>query len=230
VDVPKPGEPGGDAPTRLVLIRHGESHANAASELGGHDGCTGLSTAGRAQVAALRDRLLASGALADATVLLTSRISRAIQTAQLLAPAIGNGRLAARQTCDLCEIHWGALDGKPASSLRDDQSIFERVSQGGESWLGFMRRTRKYFATIGTAYVGRTVVAVTHSGVVKSSMYAFGHLEGEDVVELEADYTGITIWASRNGKQPWRLWTYNDHAHLETCRTFSPAANRMQEP
>jgi broad specificity phosphatase PhoE len=41
--------------TQLVIIRHGESDANVAGLLSGHDTCTGLSDRGAQQAALLRD-------------------------------------------------------------------------------------------------------------------------------------------------------------------------------
>jgi len=47
--------------TRVVLVRHGESKCNADGVVGGQRGCTGLTPDGVDQVAALADRLAATG-------------------------------------------------------------------------------------------------------------------------------------------------------------------------
>ena len=78
------------------------------SIVGGHEGCRGLSDRGRRQVEALRDRLVATGEL-RADALYASVLPRAIQTAEILAPALGG--LDVRQDCDLCEHHPGEGDG-----------------------------------------------------------------------------------------------------------------------
>ncbi len=71
--------------TRLVLIRHGESDAQAEGYVSGHDACKGLSDLGRTQAAALRDRLAATGELGPVDVVYTSILERAIETAAILA-------------------------------------------------------------------------------------------------------------------------------------------------
>ena len=51
-------------------------------------GCTGLTERGGAQAEALRDRLVATGELAGADALYASVLPRAIETAEMLAPAL----------------------------------------------------------------------------------------------------------------------------------------------
>ncbi|HZI36988.1 MAG TPA: phosphoglycerate mutase family protein, partial [Acidimicrobiia bacterium] len=74
-------------PTRLVLIRHGESRSTVDRVVGGHRGCSGLTDRGVRQAKALRDRLTETGELAAATAVLTSVLPRAIETADIIAPA-----------------------------------------------------------------------------------------------------------------------------------------------
>ena len=77
-------------PTRLVLIRHGESRSTVDRVVGGHEGCSGLTDRGVLQAKALYERLARTGELAGATALLTSVLPRAIQTAEIIAPALGD--------------------------------------------------------------------------------------------------------------------------------------------
>src|SRR6476619_4483530 len=95
--------------TRVFVIRHGESQAQAAHILSGHDTCTGLTDLGRAQVGALNARLLRTGALGPVDAVYTSILPRARETAMILQPALGG--LAARAECDWCEIHSGVAEG-----------------------------------------------------------------------------------------------------------------------
>ena len=55
---------------------------------GGPIGCQGLTELGRRQVTSLRDRLALTGELAGADALYASVLPRAIETAELLAPAL----------------------------------------------------------------------------------------------------------------------------------------------
>ena len=54
-----------ETPTRLVLIRHGESNTTVARVLGGPRTCSGLSELGRRQAERLRDRIAEAGELSQ---------------------------------------------------------------------------------------------------------------------------------------------------------------------
>ena len=64
---------------------------------GGRVGCTGLTERGMPRCEALRDRLAVTGELAGTDALYASVLPRAIETAEILAPALvggdGPGRL-----------------------------------------------------------------------------------------------------------------------------------------
>ena len=75
--------------TRLVLVRHGESNTTVARVIGGFRTCSGLSPLGRKQAEALAERLARTGEIA-ADVLIASSFPRAIETAELIAPALGD--------------------------------------------------------------------------------------------------------------------------------------------
>ena len=100
---------GGAGMTMVTLIRHAHPQAAITGVVAGPKGDTGLSDLGRQQAAALRDRLLALGFTTD--VVLTSILPRAVETAQILAPALGEPEI--EQDCDLCELHPGDADGIP---------------------------------------------------------------------------------------------------------------------
>src|SRR6476646_5481804 len=102
--------------TRVFVIRHGESQAQAAQILSGHDTCTGLTDLGRAQVGALNARLLRTGELGRVDAVYTSVLPRARETAAILAPALGG--LEAHAECHWCEIHPGAAEGLDFDEMR----------------------------------------------------------------------------------------------------------------
>ena len=72
--------------TRIILVRHGESVVTVDRVLGGPRSCTGLSPLGRLQAAALRERLELTQAIVP-DVLYSSAYPRALETAQIIAPA-----------------------------------------------------------------------------------------------------------------------------------------------
>ncbi len=217
-----------DTPTRLVLIRHGESRSTVDQVVGGHEGCTGLSDRGRVQAEALAARLNYTGELSDASVLLTSILPRAIETAEIIAPALGG--LVAKQYCDLCEIHPGEGDGltweefraryMPADGARDP---YRAWSPGGESWATFLARVGTTLGEVAQRHEGETVVVVCHGGVIEGSFSAFGNQPLRRPFDVAVENTSITEWCRTDGPPSlggqvggvrWKLVRFNDAAHL----------------
>ena len=217
-----------DTPTRLVLIRHGESRSTVDQVVGGHEGCTGLSERGRAQAEALRARLESTGELSDAGVLLTSILPRAIETAEIIAPALGG--LVAKQDCDLCEIHPGEADGLPWEEFRaryippdTPRSPYKVWSPGGESWATFLARVGTALGEVALRHAGDTVVVVCHGGVIEGSFAAFGNQPLRRAFDVSIENTSITEWTFTEGipvrsgladDARWKLVRFNDSAHL----------------
>ena len=82
-----------------------------AGVIGGIVGCTGLSSAGESPGPGTGGTVGgAQGELADASYLYASVLPRAIQTAGIIAPAMGDG-LDIVTECGLCEVHPGDADG-----------------------------------------------------------------------------------------------------------------------
>jgi probable phosphoglycerate mutase len=211
------------AVTRLVLIRHGESRATVDQVVGGPTGCTGLSEGGARQCEALRDRLARTGELAGAGALLTSVLPRAVETAQIIGPALGFELGDIVQDCDLCELHPGEADGLTWTEFGEKYgdpemalNPYAALSPGGESLAAFHLRAGRALAQVVTEYEGQTVVVATHGGGVAVSMVLFLGQPGYGAAaELPTANTSITEWA-RPGPAgaPWSLIRYNDAAHL----------------
>ncbi|HTZ09035.1 MAG TPA: histidine phosphatase family protein [Acidimicrobiales bacterium] len=219
---PPPGmrsvAPTPETATRLVLVRHGEARCNVEGVVGGERGCTGLTDAGRAQARALHARLAATGELARADALVASVLPRALETAALIAPAVGGGAPAAAD-CGVCELHPGEADGLDWDTFRRryGEPDFARfpdtaVAPGGESWGGFVDRATAALAALAGAHPGGLVVVVCHAGVVEASMVRFLPVAPGTRPGLATTHTSLTEWAAEDGW--WRLVRYNDAAHL----------------
>ncbi len=208
--------------TRLVLIRHGESQAAVEGVVAGARGCTGLSDLGRRQAEALRDRLADTGELV-ADVLVSSTLPRAIETAEVIAPALGAGEIL--QVHELCELQPGECDAITWEEYDERYGVdmkanpYRPIAPGGESLAEFNVRVGKALALLADEHEGRSVVVACHGGVVVGSMVSFLGLPAQRplVVELPVTNTSITEWERRAGAgvpPPWRLLRYNDAAHL----------------
>jgi probable phosphoglycerate mutase len=209
--------------TRLILVRHGESVAQVEGVVGGPKTCRGLSERGRRQVEALRDRWLAAGLRAD--VLLASTLPRAVETAELLAGALGG--LVPELVDDLCEILPGECDGMTWDDFEEQfrggdyrWDPHTPVAPGGESWVQFQARASRAIGAIVEALEGRTIVAAVHGGIVDGSMVHFLGLPKDAGHVLQTENASVTEWLfvdPRSNWEPggWRLVRFNDHAHLE---------------
>lgn len=215
--------------TRIVLVRHGESLAQERRLVGGHVGCKGLSDRGRAQVRALAERLERTGELAGATALYSSVMARAVETAGILAPALG---LEVRQDCAFCEHHPGEGDGlsydeyarrwpEPAEWTADGVR-----SPGSESFEDMRRRVAAGLDGLVERHRGETVVVACHGGVIVHSMVRWLGIRPDGAGErawLNPTNSGLTEWHFRAGAgapvgaMPHELVRFDDHAHLATA-------------
>jgi probable phosphoglycerate mutase len=133
------------------LVRHGEAACNLNGVVGGMRGCTGLTKRGVAQAEALRDRLARTGELSPTVALFASTLPRAVETAEIVAPALtggdGGAPLSVVRDPDLCELRPGEADGLTWDQFTErfpqpdwDRDPGEPIAPGGESWTGFVVR------------------------------------------------------------------------------------------
>ena len=208
------------------MVRHGESRAQELGLLGGHLGCTGLSELGREQVGLLRDRLATTGELGSATALYTSLMPRAIETAEILAPALGE--LEVRSECDFCEGHPGDADGLTWAELDERFPTGEgwdadsRRAPGWETWREMGDRVAGAIEALVERHPGETVVVACHGGVVVHSVLHYLGLDlagGGARAWMSPDNSSLTEWRYApnpylKATLPVQLVRYNDHAHL----------------
>ena len=246
---PPPGirtvsQAGSSAATRLVLIRHGEAECNVSGVCGGQKGCTGLTRKGVAQVEALVARLDATGELVGADALYASQLTRAIQTAELVALALLPTRadgsrgpaLPLQLDCGLCELHPGEADGLGWAEFTvrfgdpDWDTHPERpIAPGGESWTGFVRRVAGALERLVAGHPGELVVVACHAGVIEASLLAMLPVEhGRDGarLQLRTTHASLTTWEIDGGR--WRLLGYNDTAQAPRSALAQPAASVQQ--
>ncbi len=213
-------------PTRLVLIRHGESQVTVDRVIGGFRTCSGLSALGRRQTERLRERLVATGELAGA-VLLTSSFPRAIETAEAIAAAVVP---AGSPTPDPVAIDAGFGEHDPGPDL-DGVSFADYVARygspqegaevfpGGETMAAFRDRVETAIETALARHPGRLIVVVCHGGVIDVAFRRLLRLPATGAFDLWTLNTSITEFHAPRGRpdheEPrWRLVRYNDAAHL----------------
>jgi probable phosphoglycerate mutase len=203
--------------TRLVLVRHGEAQAYLDQVVAGEKGCSGLSDLGRRQAEALFARLQRTSELADTTALYASVLPRAIETASIIAPALGGHAIV--EDCDLCELHPGDADGLLWDDYRATYAVEpwepdRPMAPGGESWVGFVERVAGALQSLVARHPDDTVVVGCHGGVIIGSMLTGLGLPVVDggQFRIGPENTSLTEWLVDG--DTWRLIRYNDHAHL----------------
>lgn len=204
---------------RLILVRHADAYAGLRGIIAGPTGCRGLTDLGRRQAEALRDSIDATGH-PHVDVLLTSMLPRAIETAGIIAPALGFAEVP--QDCDLCEVHTGEADGLDWMDYAerfgsvDMHAEPERLfAPGGESWNSFHDRVDTAMQRLAREYPGATVMTVSHSGLISASLRVRfgGPLVGG--LRLVPTNTGMTEWDFDETSEVWTLRTYDDARHLD---------------
>ena len=202
-----------EAHTKVVLVRHGEPVAATLGLVGGPKGDTGLTDAGRAQVRCLAERLSTSHEFGEVAALYASTLPRAIETAELLAPALGGIEVSVRH--DLREHDPGELDAMTWAEAAERYRMVDfdtephlPVGPGGESLTEFHIRARAAIESLGDAHHGRTVVVACHGGIVAAGVGLVFKLPVSARVVLPTRYASMT--ELERTKKGWRLGRYND--------------------
>jgi probable phosphoglycerate mutase len=187
--------------------------------LSGHETCRGLSDLGRRQAEALRDRLLTTNELDPVDAVFTSILPRAIETARIIAPALGEAM--PQPECDWCEIHAGEAEGLTWDELRerypsfgDPHDLFKRRTPNGESWAEFAVRAGARLRRIADEHEGQRVVVVCHGGIIGASFVALGEVSIHNVRNLAYELVNTSLTEWRWTGSGWHLIRFNDAAHV----------------
>jgi broad specificity phosphatase PhoE/ribonuclease HI len=158
------------APTRLILVRHGESELNVERRYSGRDDIP-LSANGTAQARAVAARLATLAGQVAAVV--SSPLSRCTDTAALIATALGG--VPVETDSDLIECDFGEWEGRTFAEVRERWSAQLSAwldspavaPPGGESFRAVGIRVRRVVNRLRDRYPGQTVVVVSHVSPIK---------------------------------------------------------------
>jgi probable phosphoglycerate mutase len=159
-------------------------------------------------------------------VLVASSMRRAVETAEIIAPALGE--LAV-------EIDPGVREHEPGPEV--DGLTFEAFVQrygmpdwsadpyttgfpGGETVAEFQHRAAAAVFALGQRHLGKTIVVVCHGGVVDVAFRALLNLPYTGGFQLHTLNTSLTEVLRVEGA--WRLIRYNDAGHLEGLPASTP--------
>jgi broad specificity phosphatase PhoE len=150
----------------LILVRHGETDANARGVLLGRAE-SGLSEAGRRQAALLATAL---GARRPETRVLSSPLSRTMATAEILTGGVGDVEVDDRWI----ELDYGDLDGTPLKDVPPEvwtrwRADPDFVPAGGESLRALGKRVGDACTELLADAADRDIVVVTHVSPIKAA-------------------------------------------------------------
>jgi broad specificity phosphatase PhoE len=160
--------------TVFHLVRHGE-HVLAGRVLAGRTPGVGLSERGRAEIAAVAERLAAE----DIAALYSSPLQRTKETAEILSARLD---LSVGYREDMIELDFGEWTGLTFDQVRADErwelwrgcrSI--AAVPGGESMRQVQDRAVGALLDLHRAYRDGTVVIVSHGDVIRAALlFALG--------------------------------------------------------
>jgi broad specificity phosphatase PhoE len=202
-------------PTRLILLRHGETELSVGHRYSGR-GNPPLTETGLRQADAAARRLTGFG---DLAAVLTSPLARARQTADAVGAATGT---EVAELDDLTETDFGAWEGLTfAEAARRDPELHRSwltdpavPTPGGESFDQVHKRVDRAKDQIIAEYPGATVVVVSHVTPIKT-LLRIGLDAGPTLLfRLHLDLASLSIVEFYpDGHTSVRL--VNDTAHID---------------
>ena len=175
--------------TRVYLVRHGDTYFEADRRMKGQLDVP-LSPAGRTQAAAVAAYFRST----QADLVYCSTLRRTQEGARLLAEAVG---APLRSTPLLDERGWGVWQGLTSAQIARERAA-GRTGRDGFGPLGepadeFDARVACFMRLLAAGVGGRTVIAVTHGGVLKYAVLPALDLSVRDRRAFTAETGTITL-------------------------------------
>ena len=207
-----------DTPTRIVLIRHGETAWNAERRLQGHLDID-LNEEGQRQARALAASL--AGEQFD--VLVSSDLSRASQTAKALGDASGqplyiDGRLRERCYGGFEGLLYAEIEQRyprqfAAWQARDIDGDMPDGVRVAETFRQFYARCVHAFTAIAARHPGQTLALVAHGGVLECAYRAALGLSLETPRDFKVLNASVNRFVVEQGGL--RLLSWGEVGHLQ---------------
>jgi len=200
-------------PTRLILARHGETAWNVEGRYQGH--CdSDLTDTGQAQAQCLAERF----ALEPFSILYTSDLGRARQTADIIATRTG---CKVKADPRLRERSLGVMQGLrrvefqerlPVDYKRFTSGDPEYVPADGESARASVDRFVSALTELALIHAGQTVGVVTHGGVLGGFLRIVLGIELDQPRRYKRYNGSWNVFSFESGR--WFLNTWGDISHL----------------
>jgi len=208
----------------VYFVRHGQSEDNVAPVFQSSD--SPLSAVGKNQA----ERIAARVAKLSFDVLLASPYRRAHETAEVMSTVTGktpelcalftervkptsvNGKPFTDAQADQVWRAWTQSLSTPGMRVEDGENYDDLLTRADAALVLLHDRAEPSLVVVTHGYFLRTMVARVLLGAALSGE-AFQHFHKVAAIEN----TGLTVLRYQAGCEEdpcWRLWIYNDHAHL----------------
>jgi broad specificity phosphatase PhoE/ribonuclease HI len=187
-----------DAPTTLVLVRHGVTEHTVDKRFSGGLASSnpGLTDEGRAQVRATAEWLTPLADGIDALV--SSPVRRTHESAEILADVLGH---EVEFEEGIAEMEFGSWDGLTFTEVRerypDEMQAWlgslDTAPGGGESLRAVEKRVLEGRDRLLAAYAGKTVVAVSHVTPIKTLVADALGAPLESLYRMELSPASVTV-------------------------------------
>jgi probable phosphoglycerate mutase len=209
------------SPTRLCIVRHGETDWNAGKRIQGHIDIP-LSAVGHAQARATGNALKDEGFAA----IYSSDLARARQTAEATAQLAPHfAKVPLHVLSELRERHYGIFEGLtyteiearyPEAYTRHKSREPQFAPPGGESLAELAVRLGKTFDAIAQRHAGAAVAIFTHGGVLD---ILYRRATGQPLHtprDFTIPNTGINWIEVADGR--WTVLSWAERGHLDATR------------
>jgi broad specificity phosphatase PhoE len=211
-------------PTRVILVRHGETEANLLQIWHGSLDAP-LTERGRLQVEATAQRFAECVERNPIDRLYVSPLPRAQSTAAAIGAAINLKPVIEE---GLREFSIGDWEGRTYRDLMDNEQLWRRwdidphfAPPNGESPNSFGERVEAACSALVERHAQQTIVAVTHGGVISAVLDAWLGNHARDWMRWDPHNCAVSVleWDGDG----WHAIVVNDVGHL-------PAAALAAEP
>ncbi len=202
-------------PTRVILVRHGETEANLLQMWHGSLDAP-LTARGQAQVAATARRFADCARHEQIDVLYVSPLPRARSTAAAIAEAIQKTPVVED---GLREFSIGDWEGRTYRDLIDNEQLWHRwaidptfTPPNGESPASFGERAVGAVEALAAHHRHQTLVAVSHGGLIGAVLDAWIGGHSGDWMRWEPHNCAVSV-LEHDGDR-WHGVMVNDISHL----------------
>jgi 2,3-bisphosphoglycerate-dependent phosphoglycerate mutase len=220
--------------SELVILRYAEADCDLLGVVGGENGDTGITRAGRIQAACAASQMALEPAEQPYSVVYAGGRRRLAETAQVIAAVLGT---PVRRETTLGGQRYGAdIDGRPWTEVvaalggRPPRVPDKRLGIRGETWHQYVTRLERVLRRLTERHPGQRIVVIGENATVDASFRLFLSASGVRVGLADTEFapTGLTRWR----EQPieglgtaaglhWSLVLHNSDRHLpQVARLF----------